>query len=159
VIALVRRSPSARLGVALVAAVGLTVAWYLVSPLFIRTTLVEPPAPAAGAPLKSGQFNEIDAIHKGRGAASLHRLPDGRLRVQLADFSVTNGPDLYVFLSRHADPSGDAQAKDGVLLGALKAPEGAFGYETDAPVDPSEVGSVVIHCVRFRTLFSYATLR
>jgi hypothetical protein len=157
-IALVRRSPSARVGAGLVLAAGLALAWYLVSPLFIRATLVEPPLPAS-APLKSGQFNEIDLIHKGSGTASVVRLPDGRLRVQLADFSVTNGPDLHVFLSRHAAPSGDAEAKDGVLLGALKAPEGAFSYETDAPVDPNEVGSVVIHCVRFRTLFSYAALR
>jgi hypothetical protein len=154
VIAAARRSAI----VWLLAAIGLVLAWYLVSPYFIRSTLVEQPAPAAGAPLTSGQFNEIDVIHKGRGTASVAQLPDGRLRVQLADFSVTNGPDLHVFLSRHADPSGDEQARDGVLLGLLKAPEGAFSYETEAAVDPSEVRSVVIHCVRFRTLFSYARL-
>jgi hypothetical protein len=153
-IALSRRSPILWIAVA----AGLAVAWYLISPYFIRSTLVEPPVPVAGAPLKSGQFNEIDVVHKGTGTASLFRLPDGRLRVQLSDFSVTNGPDLHVFLSRHADPSGDAQAKDGLLLGALKAPEGAFAYETEAPVDPGDVKAVVIHCVRFRTLFSYATL-
>jgi hypothetical protein len=157
-IATTLRSPLARVGAGLVIAVGVAVLWYLVSPLFVRTTLVEQPVPAAGAPLKSGRFNEIDVVHKGTGTASLFRLPDGRLRVQLADFSVTNGPDLHVYLSRHANPSGDAQAKEGVLLGALKAPEGAFSYETEAPVDPGEVGAVVIHCVRFRTLFSYATL-
>jgi hypothetical protein len=125
--------------------------------LFIRSTLLEQPASAAPA-LKSGQFNEIDVVHKGRGSATLARLPDGRLRVQLSDFSVTNGPDLHVFLSRHASPSGDAQAKDGILLGRLKAPEGAFSYETEAPADPAEARAVVIHCVQFRTLFSYATL-
>jgi hypothetical protein len=153
-IARARRSPV----VWLVAAAGLVAAWYLISPLFIRSTLVEQPAPAAGAHVKSGQFNEIDVIHKGQGTASVLRLPDGRLRVQLADFSVTNGPDLHVFLSRHADPAGDEQAKDGILLGMLKAPEGAFSYETEAAVDPTDVRSVVIHCVRFRTLFSYARL-
>jgi hypothetical protein len=153
-----RRSPAARLGALVAVAAIAAVAWYLVSPLFIRTSLVEPPPPAAAAPIKRGHFNEIDAIHKGQGRALVYRLPDGRLRVQLEAFSVTNGPDLHVFLSRHADPSGDAQAKDGLLLGALKASEGAFGYETETPADPAEFGAVVIHCVRFRTLFSYATL-
>jgi hypothetical protein len=161
-IAVIHRSPAARLG-ALVALVAFAaVAWYLVSPLFLRTSLVEPrpetEGPAAAAPLKRGHFNELDAIHRGRGQAQLYRLPDGRLRVQLEAFSVTNGPDLHVFLSRHAAPAGDAQAKDGLLLGALKASEGAFGYETDAPADPAEFGSVVVHCVRFRTVFSFATL-
>jgi len=152
--ALIRRSPI----VWMVVAAGLAVAWYLISPYFIRSTLVEQAPAAAGAPVKNGQFNEIDPIHKGRGTASVFQLPDGRLRVQLADFSVTNGPDLHVYLSRHADPSGDAQAKDGVPLGALKAPEGAFSYETETPVDPADVRAVTIHCVRFRTLFSYAKL-
>ena len=151
---LVRRSPLLWVGVAVVLAVG----WYLISPLFIRTSLVEAPASVAGAALKRGTFNEIDAIHKGRGTATLTGIAGGRLRVELADFSVTNGPDLHVFLSRHAAPDGDAQAKDGVLLGTLKASEGAFAYETDAAVDPVDVKSVVIHCVRFRTIFSYATL-
>jgi hypothetical protein len=158
-IALKGLPPFARLGVLVVLAAFAAVAWYLVSPLFIRTTLVEPASPVSpSAPLKRGSFNEIDAIHRGQGEALVYRLPDGRLRVQLEAFSVTNGPDLHVYLSRHADPSGDAQVKDGLLLGALKASDGEFGYETEAPADPAEFNAVAIHCVRFRTLFSYAKL-
>ena len=154
-----RRSPLARLGALVVLVAFAALAWYLVSPLFVRTTLVEPAAPAPpSAPLKRGSFNEIDALHRGQGEALVYRLPDGRLRVQLEAFSVTNGPDLHVYLSRHADPSGDAQVKDGLLLGALKASDGVFGYETEAPADPAEFDAVAIHCVRFRTLFSYARL-
>jgi hypothetical protein len=135
------------------------VVWFLVSPLFIRTSLVEAPSGAAGAPVARGAFNEIDVVHKGRGDAVLSRAADGRLVVALEGFSVTNGPDLHVFLSRHASPASDAEVKDGVLLGKLKASEGAFAYRTDAPLDPAEFKSVVIHCVAFRTIFSVATLR
>ena len=52
----------------------------------------------------------------------------------------------------------DAEVKDGVLLGRLKASDGAFTYRTEAPLDPAEFRSVVIHCVAFRTIFSVATL-
>jgi hypothetical protein len=135
------------------------VAWFLVSPLFIRTSLIEAPSRPASAPIARGAFNEIDLVHKGRGEAVLSRAADGRLVVALEDFSVTNGPDLHVFLSRHASPASDAEVKDGVLLGKLKASEGAFAYETEAPLDPAEFKSVVIHCVTFRTIFSVARLR
>ena len=148
-----------KVGALLAAAVVLAVGWFLVSPLFIRSTLVEAPKTARVAPIGKGSFNEIDVVHKGRGTATVSRLPDGRLHVQLDDFSVTNGPDLYVYLSKHAAPGGHAQVvDDGVRVGKLKAPEGAFGYETEAAVDPADVKSVVIYCYAFRTIFSVATL-
>lgn len=152
-----RRLGLVAIGIAII--VALPIAWYVVSPLFIRTTLVEPSAVVAEArPVGTGTFGEIDAIHKGSGNARVSRLPDGRLRVEFSNFTVTNGPDLHVFLSRHPKPDGDAQVKDGLNLGKLKASEGAFSYETEEPADPGEFQSVAIHCVQFRTLFSYATL-
>ena len=158
-LAMARRRPLFTSVGAIGAVVLAAVAWFLISPLFIRTVLVEAPSARIAAPIARGAFNEIDAIHKGRGDAILSRAADGRLVVQLSDFSVTNGPDLYVFLSRHPSPASDADVKDGALLGKLKASDGVFSYETDAPMDAAQFKSVVIHCVRFRTLFSYATLR
>jgi hypothetical protein len=146
-----------KVGGPLVVVALLPVAWFLVSPLFVRSTLVETLVPAS-AVVGVGSFNEIDLVHKGRGTATVSRLPDGRLQVLLSDFSVTNGPDLYVYLSKHASPSGHAQVTDGVQLGKLKATEGAFGYETETPVDPEKINSVVIYCYAFRTIFSIATL-
>jgi hypothetical protein len=67
-----------------VAAVGLVVlalplAWYLGSPLFL-TQAVSESAPAAPAQsrLVAGRFGIIDGIHKGEGAGTLVRLPDGQ---------------------------------------------------------------------------------
>jgi hypothetical protein len=158
-LAIARRRPAVLSAGALGVLVLAVIAWFLISPLFIRTSLIEVPAASSGVPVARGSFNEIDVVHKGRGDAVLSRAADGRLVVSLERFSVTNGPDLHVFLSRHASPTGDAEVKDGVLLGKLKASDGAFAYETDVPLDPAEFKSVVIHCVAFRTTFSVATLR
>lgn len=158
-LAMARRRPRLALAGAVGVLVLVAVVGFLVAPLFIRTTLVEAPAARTIAPIARGAFNEIDAVHKGRGEAVLARGADGRLVVQLESFSVTNGPDLYVYLSRHASPASDAEVKDGIQLGKLKASDGTFSYETDAPLDPAQFKSVVIHCVAFRTIFSIATLR
>jgi hypothetical protein len=157
--AIARRRPAVLSAGALALIVLAAVAWFLVSPLFIRTSLVEAPTAPAGAPVARGAFTEIDFVHKGRGDAVLSRAGDGRLVVALENFSVTNGPDLHVFLSRHASPASDAEVKDGVLLGKLKASDGQFSYQSETPLDPAEFKSVVIHCVAFRTIFSVATLR
>jgi len=103
----------------------------LLSPLVVRTSLVEPmPASAAGVPagtgsgsgavaqaggdtvspaarvIQRGQFSGADAFHFGRGRALISEAALGRYTLRIEDFSVRNGPDLFVFLS--TDPSGYA---------------------------------------------------
>ena len=189
-----------------IAVVGFALAVFLISPLFIRWTLVEesplgdigqatvatdePMANAtvaaeatmaAAAAMKMptvvetpmgeemetgpkvlarGEFNELDAIHKGSGDAIIATLEDGMNILRLENFSVTNGPDLFVYLSVNANPSSGAEVTTGGYnLGRLKAPEGAFNYEIPADVDPTAYKSVVIYCKAFSTLFSVATLQ
>lgn len=194
-----RRHP--RLTAAVVAIgllVGTPVAWYLASPLFIRTELVESlpaaiaeaesapsaspsatvPRPAAGssaapnpsadptreptqaptpfAPsvLASGSFQGADDFHFGTGEASIVETAPGRYTLRFEQFSVRNGPDLYVYLS--ADRGGYA---DGALeLGPLKATDGAFGYELPAGADPGAYASAVVWCKQFAVLFAVAPL-
>ena len=177
-----------------VVVVGLTVAWVLISPLFIRPTVVEtnpllsatqPPtmgeakaAPADAKPspnavaaaaaknasgvqiLGRGTFDEKDAAHKGSGEAILATAADGKRIVRFENFSVTNGPDLFVFLSGHPSPRNTQELhQNDVNLGKLKAPQGAFSYEIDPSVDLSKVKSVVVYCRAFRVVFSSAELR
>jgi len=161
-----------------VLAVGLPVGWYLGSPLFIRTSLVEPepsvaasaaPAlataaptsPPAGAPggelqpERSGTFTGADEFHFGRGTARLIETAPGVWTVRFEDFSVRNGPDLYVYLS--PDPAGYG---DGAIeLGTLKATDGAFNTDVPAGTDVSQVKSVVIWCKQFAVQFAHAELR
>ena len=164
-------------------AVGLPVAWYLGSPLIIRTSLAEPlpiatpglkPTPGvtggarpsvtpAGAPTsppstlataRTGEFHGTDEFHFGRGTASLIETAPGTWIVRFEQFSVRNGPDLYVYLS----PNPDGYAKDATELGALKATDGAFNYEVPAGTDLSKIRSVIVWCKQFSHLFAVAPL-
>jgi hypothetical protein len=193
--AALRRRPRLTAGLVVAAlVVGLPVAWYLASPLFIRTELVEPPvvaveaptatpaptstptasiAPAATAPgatatpiaalptpeplpgPRSGTFKGTDEFHFGQGTATLIETAPGAWSLRFEDFSVRNGPDLYVYLS--PDPKGYA---DGALeVARLKATDGSFNVPLPAGADPAGHESVLIWCKQFSHLFAVARLR
>lgn len=182
-----RRHPrrTALLAVALLAIGGPT-AWYLGSPLFIRTELTEAapnlvPSPTASlrpasvapsaaatdresvppaspgsalAATRMGMFQGADEFHFGQGTASLIEVSPSTWTLRFDDFSVRNGPDLYVYLS--PDPTGYA---DGAIeIGTLKATDGAFNTDIPAGTDVSAVRSVVIWCKQFSVQFAVATL-
>ena len=193
-----RRHPARTGLVAVVAALlVLPAAWYLGSPLLIRSELNEPPvavaaspepgasaplvtpAPASppsvvGAPLgpsptpvpaatptpaatpsvTSGVFSGADDFHFGRGSATLSLAPDGRSTLRFDDFSVRNGPDLYVYLS--PDPSG--YAVGAIELGRLRATDGSFNTMIPPGVDVKNARSVVIWCKEFAVQFAVAPL-
>ena len=188
-LASLRRRPRLA-GALLVAAlvVGLPVTWYLASPLFIRTELVEPPlvavsatpapttapgsqldpsprpdpaAPAAAgatpeppAAARSGEFEGTDDFHFGRGTATLLETAPGECTLRFEDFSVRNGPDLFVYLS----PDEDGYADGALEVAVLKATDGSFNVPLPAGADPDEYRSVLIWCKQFSTLFAVATL-
>ena len=195
-----RRHP-ARAGALLVVvlAIGVPMGYYLASPLWIRTVLIEPGpvavvdptpsppataatpprgsgssgdppashAPSAGAPatatqpapfaarrVASGSFHGTDEFHFGRGTASIIETAPGRYTLRVEDFSVRNGPDLYVYLS----PAADDYAPGALELGVLKATDGAFGYELPAGADPGDFASAIVWCKQFSHLFAVAPL-
>jgi hypothetical protein len=156
---------------------------YLLSPLWERSHLEEAspiaveaaasdPSPSAtpqssgGAPqgqapaafeakvLQSGDFVGADDFHFGRGDALLIQTGPSSYVLRFENFSVRNGPDLYVYLSE------DAAGKDvqePLNLGKLKATDGAFNYDVPPEVDISRVRSAVVWCRQFSTLFATAT--
>ncbi len=81
-----------------------------------------PSTPAATATVAlqalAGRFVGADDFHFARGQARLIETEPGRFTVRLENFSVRNGPDLYVYLS--PDPRGYARAA--VELGRLRRP-------------------------------------
>ena len=169
------------------------VAWYLLSPIWIRTELVEPPVaaaepspesptaapsarpttsatpgdvaeptrepeptptPWAAAPPRSGEFHGTDDFHFGRGTATLVETAPGEWTIRLDDFSVRNGPDLYVYLS----PSKRDYADGALEVARLKATDGSFNVRLPDGADPTEMRSVLIWCKQFSHLFAWATL-
>lgn len=151
---------------AMVLVVGGPIAWYLGSPLFIRTSLAEPapvasnaPAPSPGtegpAGAKTGAFVGADEFHFGSGTAHLLETAPGTWTVRFEDFSVRNGPDLYVYLS----PDPDGYVDGAIELGTLKATDGSFNTDVPAGTNVAEMRSVVIWCKQFAVQFAAATLQ
>jgi hypothetical protein len=189
-----RRHPGrAGLLVAVAVVVLAPAAWYLGSPLFVRSELQEPPivavaptpgptvaesttpAPGAKAPgaaptaaataeptseptappvVRSGDFAGADDFHFGSGRATVTVAPDGNSTLRFDDFSVRNGPDLYVYLS--PDPAGYAEGA--IELGRLRATDGSFNTPIPPNTDATGARSVVIWCREFAVLFAVAPL-
>jgi hypothetical protein len=143
-------------------ALALPLVWYLASPLFVTQAVSESaPAALAQGRLAAGRFGIVDGIHKGEGAASLVRLPDGQTVLRLEDdFGVTNGPDLYVYLSGSAAPRTTAELHEtgAFEVAQLKGNVGGQNYGLPDDLDLSKFRSVVIYCRRFTTVFSTARL-
>lgn len=140
----------------LVVVVGATIAWYLASPLFISKTVVEE-FPGVTV-LTRGKFVDADAFHKGSGVALIAQVNGQRL-LRLEEFQVTNGPDLYVYLTAHPKPATREDVHQGFLnLGRLKGNIGAQNYEIPVGAELPQFHSVVIYCQRFHVVFATATL-
>jgi hypothetical protein len=148
-------------GLVLFIAVAGPLGWILGSPLFIRSELVEdtPVAVAASsggtaATLSSGEWMGADDFHFGSGGARIVESDDGTLSLVLEDFSVQNGPDLFVYVS----PDADGWVPEAINLGELKATDGTFSYEIPPEVSAEDIASAVVWCRAFSVLFATATL-
>jgi len=113
-------------------------------------------APAGFDPrlVSEGTFVGADDFHFGEGTARLIETAPGVYTLRLEDFSVRNGPDLFVYLS----PNPAGYADDALNLGELKATDGAFNYEVPAGTDVSGFQSAIVWCKQFGVLFATATL-
>jgi hypothetical protein len=156
------------------------VVWYLGSPLFVRTYSNESlPSAApvasgtiAGAQptvattaseasvalrvLAMGELGYVDSIHNGTGPVRVVDL-GGRRFVRFEDVTLTNAPDVHVYLSRETGGKWDDATS--LYLGPLKATNGSFNYEIPATADVPSFRSVVVWCRAFRVLISWADLR
>jgi hypothetical protein len=102
-----------------------------------------------------GTWRGADEFHFAEGIAKLIESEPGRYIVRVEEFSVRNGPDLFVYLSTSPDGYGDGSLN----LGALKATDGAFNYEVPEGTDIEQFASVVVWCRQFSVLFGTATLQ
>jgi len=111
----------------------------------------------------SGKFIKIELFHRARGDVFLLSSQQGKSTKQSLvvfddNFSVTPGPDLYVYLSTESKIT-KGQLGEYLDLGLIKGTKGGQAYIINQPIqDLKKYKSVVIWCKQFEILFSYATL-
>jgi Electron transfer DM13 len=93
-----------------------------------------------------------DGFHMASGQVKVLQVPDGAQLLRFENLDVTNGPDLYVYLST------DTTADDFVSLGRLKGNMGNQNYSIPENTDLEKYNTVLIWCQAFSTLFSSSKL-
>ncbi|MGZ8528530.1 MAG: DM13 domain-containing protein [Candidatus Limnocylindrales bacterium] len=111
-------------------------------------------SPAPTPDERSGTFTGADDFHFGNGTARIIVAGDASAVLRLEDFSVRNGPDLFVYLS----PKRTGYSAAAIELGRLKADRGSFNYRIPSGTDLGSVKSVVIWCKQFAVQFAVAPL-
>ncbi len=153
---------------AVVAAVVPVVAFGIV-PLFVKSTLVEPPpatatatsaSPVAGATPAppaarslTGELRKIDPVHYGSGRVTISGDP-GNHTLRFEGVDIAGAPNMFVYLS----DASDGRPGNFTDLGPLKATNGSFNYPVPAAVDLDAVHSVVVWCRAFSVTVTYAPL-
>jgi len=113
--------------------------------------------------IRSGEFAEIDAVRTGKGDVKLYRSADGSLLLRLDDFSVTNGPDLAVYLSSAVAPKTRDELSSGGMpefrVGPLKGNQGNQQYNIPKELKVVNYRSVVIFSDALRVIYLSASLQ
>jgi len=98
----------------------------------------------------SGSFVGADNFHQGAGSFELIE-EDGQRFIEFSeDFSVTRGPDLFIWLTK-----GD-NTKDFVNVGRLQNRNGTQRYEIPSDVNLDDFDRVIVWCRAFSVLFATA---
>ncbi|MHA1123927.1 MAG: DM13 domain-containing protein, partial [Candidatus Heimdallarchaeota archaeon] len=101
----------------------------------------------------------IDTSHWGTGKVQIVQLVNGSLQLQFDRVEIANGPDLYVYLSNKTSITGIADSPGSFVdLGQLPYNEGRFSMDIPGSTNLAEVNSVLIWCLAFTVVFTYAIL-
>lgn len=100
-----------------------------------------------------GTFVDLGTGHALSGEAVLLANSSSQRILRFENFSVVNGPDVNVYLSK------TSQFKDVIDLGDLKATQGNINYELGEDVNLNEYKFVLIWCVKYAVLFGYAEVK
>jgi hypothetical protein len=122
--------------------------------------------------VKSGSFDQRDPLRGAEGDVRIYEIVtvagDKITRILRFEnrfertFRVTNGPDLYVYLSQAENPADVNQMFAGefgaIEVSVLKGDSGQQNYELSPDVDLTRYNSVVIYSKQFRVIYSVAPL-
>ena len=119
----------------------------------IEETVAPTPEAFVARVERLGQWVGADDFHFAGGDALLIESAPGVYTLRVENFSVRNGPDVFVLLSRS-----DGYEDGALNLGSLKGTDGAFNYEVPPGTDVSQFKSAIIWCRQFDVLFGHAEL-
>jgi len=128
--------------------VALVIGWYLISPAFITVEMNE----AAPSDIFDAMGDFKASAHEVEGKALLIQTNEKTI-LRFEDFETINGPKLHIYLSS------DLGDEDFIDLGEIKATKGNVNYEIPSDVDVKKYNKVLVWCVPFSVLFSYAELQ
>lgn len=110
---------------------------------------------------RQGTFVKIDVIHKGSGHVYLIASLDNAQQSLVVfgnDTVLTNGPDLWLYVSDSAEPKNSFG--NFLNLGLLHGNKGGQVYTIEQPLNElHDRASIIIYCKQFDVLFSYALLQ
>lgn len=95
------------------------------------------------------------------GGASVIQLDNGQYELRFGDdFTTTDGPDLFIYLSAAEDPGSDKAVANSAFVdaGILQSTSGGQTYPLPAGFDPGRFKSVAVWCKQFSVLFGAAPL-
>lgn len=139
--------------------VAVLTAYYLISPLF-RVIEVDEDFPVVTTNEVKDSQTEARVVTSSDFVASKHDVEGSAVLIEnnsdrilrFEDFETVNGPNLHIYLAS------DQSAVDFVDLGPIKATKGNVNYEIPEDVDLEKYNTVVVYCVPFKAVFSFAEL-
>lgn len=134
--------------------------WWAFSPLLFDVVVDDQVEIAASdQTIGTGMFKGADRAHQGAGDARLVQKADGSLEIHFTNFTVTNGPDLKVYVSSQSNPEKASDVLDSTWASVshLKGNKGDQVYRLPAGTMVEDLKSVVIWCEAFSVLFASAT--
>lgn len=103
--------------------------------------------------VSTGVFTDNGTSHNLSGRASILKDSTGNSLLRFEDFSVINGPDVNVYLSK------TASFQNVIDLGDLKGTKGNINYDFDDSINTDEYKFVLVWCKEFASLFGSAELK
>lgn len=108
--------------------------------------------PAEVEIIGQGNFLGADSFHKASGKAKLLKIGEKYYVRFENDFSVTNGPDLFVHFGK------DGRYVSEARLGELKGNAGSQNYEVPSTINPLDYNEIWIWCRAFSVPFGSAKI-
>lgn len=108
---------------------------------------------------KKGTFQRVDTVHKGSGMVYLTPGDDDSTSriVFSTDMRVTNGPDMWLYVSTTKQPK--KELGEFIDLGLIHANKGGQVYTIDQPItEMQKYHSIIIYCKQFEVRMTYAIL-